>query len=266
MNSPFVPVGPGVLVATSRRMQTTTTLMVHGDRGLLVDPAWLPDELVAIADDLDAIGVRPAAGFSTHPHHDHLLWHPRFGDVPRWASPRAVDAAREDGAELRAALTDPLPTEVLELFARLCPLPGLAAVGDVAEIPDAFGTDRAADPMLGVTHDAHAPGHTALWAPHRGLLAVGDMLSDVEVPLPSTGIEDYLTGLEVLAPYVARASLLVPGHGAPTAEPVARLDADRRYLDAVLAGRHPDDARLADPQMREEHDRLVARVREHPDG
>jgi hypothetical protein len=27
------------------------------------------------------------AGFSTHPHWDHLLWHPRLGDVPRYATP-----------------------------------------------------------------------------------------------------------------------------------------------------------------------------------
>ncbi len=261
MASPFVPVAPGVLIATSRRMQTTSTVVLHGDRGVLVDPAWLPDELVAIADDLDALGIRVTAGLSTHPHHDHLLWHPRFGDARRWASARAVAAVREHEAELRAALTDPFDDEVLAVFAVLDTLPGADAVGDVAELPDAFCTDQPSDPLLAVTHDAHAPGHCALWAPQRGVLVVGDMLSDVELPMPATGLEAYRQGLDVLAPYVARATLLVPGHGAPTAEPMARLDADRRYLDAVLAGETPDDPRLAAPGMREEHGRTVAMVR-----
>lgn len=42
-----------------------------------------------------------AAGFSTQPHWDHLLWHPRFGDVPRYATsasahplPGSAEAAR----------------------------------------------------------------------------------------------------------------------------------------------------------------------------
>ena len=93
-----------MLVATSRVMRTTTTLVVRDSRGVLVDPAWRPDELVALADDLDALGVRVTAGVSTHPHHDHLLWHPRFGDVPRWASARAVDAVAAHRDELHAAL------------------------------------------------------------------------------------------------------------------------------------------------------------------
>ncbi|MCV2393615.1 MBL fold metallo-hydrolase [Actinotalea sp. M2MS4P-6] len=260
MPSPFAPVAPGVLVATSRRMQTTTTLVVHGDRGLLVDPAWLPDELEAIADDLTALGIRVTSGLSTHPHHDHLLWHPRFGDGHRWASSRAVEVVREHADELRAELTDPFPPGVLRLFGRLEPLPGADAVGDVAEIPDPFSTDLTSDPLLAITHDAHAPGHTALWAPHRGVLVVGDMLSDVELPLPATGLDAYLAGLDVLAPYVGRASVLVPGHGTPTADPGARLDADRHYLEAVLAGRTPDDPRLANEGMRDEHARTVAMV------
>lgn len=246
-------------------MQTTTTLIVHGDRGVLVDPAWLPDELASIADDLSVLGVRVTAGLSTHPHHDHLLWHPRYGDARRFASARAVAAAQEHETELRAALAGDgqlYPDGVLALFAQLDVLPGVDEVGDVAELPDPFSTDLAADALLAVTHDAHAPGHTALWAPQRGALVVGDMLSDIELPLPATGLDAYRTGLDVLAPYVARAAMLIPGHGAPTTEPMARLDADRRYLDAVLAGQTPDDPRLDDPAMRREHERTLAMVAE----
>ena len=114
-----------------------------------------------------------------------------------------------------------------------------------------------------VVHDGHAPGHTAVWLAESRVLVAGDMLSEQEVPLPfdPDDLPSYLTGLDLLAPYVARAAVLIPGHGSPTSDPMSRLDADRRYLDAVMRGRIPDDPRLADPEMRGYHDRLAALVR-----
>jgi hypothetical protein len=117
----FEPVADGVLVATSSRMSTTTTLFVAGGRGLLVDPAWLPHGLEAIADELDAREVRVTAGFSTNPHHDHLLWHPRYGDVPRWASERGA-AACEHSVELLQQLGPGYPDDVLPLVGQVRPL------------------------------------------------------------------------------------------------------------------------------------------------
>jgi glyoxylase-like metal-dependent hydrolase (beta-lactamase superfamily II) len=261
--STLVPVAPGVLVATSRVMATTTTLVVHGSRGLLVDPAWRADELVALADDLDALAVGVTAGVATHAHHDHLLWHPRFGDGPRWASPATVRAAQADRARLVADLLadpgDPFPPAVLDVFAQVTALPGLPERGTgAAPLPEPFGPDGPAEDVELVVHDAHAPGHTAVWLPARHTLLVGDLLSDVELPLPfdPDDLDGYLAGLDALAPYVARAGVLVPGHGMPTYEPRARLDADRRYLDAVLAGREPDDPRLARPGMAAAHARI----------
>jgi glyoxylase-like metal-dependent hydrolase (beta-lactamase superfamily II) len=58
--------------------------VVRGEDGLiLVDPGIDGSELHQLADDLDGLGIPVVAGFSTHPHWDHLLWHARFGDVPR---------------------------------------------------------------------------------------------------------------------------------------------------------------------------------------
>lgn len=249
-------------------MSTTSTLLRGGDRGVLVDPAWWPDELAGIAADLAALGVRATAGFSTHAHHDHLLWHPGFGVAPRWASAGTCAVVARDRAGLLADLTadGPWPGDLVERFADVRPLPGgrgtAGGTGTVLRVPEPFGADGPDEELLAVVHDAHAPGHAALWAPARGVLLVGDMLSDVEVPLPfdPDDVPAYLAGLDALAPWVARADVLVPGHGSPTHDPVARLDADRRYLDAVLGGRTPDDPRLADPAARADHARLVAIV------
>ena len=42
---------------------------------------------------MDGLGLPVVAGFSTHLHWDHLLWHPRFGDVPRYATAANAQAA-----------------------------------------------------------------------------------------------------------------------------------------------------------------------------
>ena len=63
--------------------------MVRGESGLvLVDPGIDGSDLSQLADDVEGLGIPVLAGFSTHPHWDHLLWHPRFGDVPRYATGR----------------------------------------------------------------------------------------------------------------------------------------------------------------------------------
>jgi len=240
-------VADGVLVATSRRYATTSTVVVRGDHAVLVDPAWDPDELAGLADAVRALGLGIGAGLSTHAHHDHLLWHPRFGEVPRWASRQTARLAAAHRDELLAALGPDWPAELAEVFGRV----------GVAE-PDPFADP--ADPIVLVVHDGHAPGHSALWLPARAVLLAGDMLSDLELPLPHDpdDLAGYLAGLEVLAPYVARAGVLVPGHGTPTTDPVGRLDADRRYLDALIAGLDPADERRGNPGMAEVHERNIA--------
>lgn len=249
MTTGFVEVAPGAYVATSRQMATTSTLLVAGGETILVDPAWLRDELAAIADELDARALRPTAGFSTHAHHDHLLWHPRYGDVPRWASPRGAELARSEEAGLREHLGTDYPDDVLALFSAVAPLTAGALPGTDVEI---------------VVHDGHAPGHAALLVPASGVLVAGDMLSDLELPLPfwPDDLPAYLDGLDRLAPLVARARVVVPGHGTPSTDPMARLDSDRRYLDDVIAGRVPDDPRLGNQGMQEQYEHLVRMVRE----
>ncbi|WP_157887756.1 MBL fold metallo-hydrolase [Frondihabitans sp. PAMC 28766] len=195
---------------------------------LLVDPSWEVDELEALADDLDTLGLTVVAGFSTHAHFDHLLWHPRFGDVPRWASATTVAVA--------AATRDILLDELGPWPEALVPL-----VGDVAAARSsrlAWGGQEVAL----VEHSGHVPGHTALWLPGPRILLAGDMLSDVEPPLPAaddSSLRAYAAGLDTLEPFVRQAALLMPGHGHATQDAAARLAADRRFVEAVASGSSP---------------------------
>ncbi|WP_300608591.1 MBL fold metallo-hydrolase [Trebonia sp.] len=245
-------VAPGVFVATARQYTTTTTVVAGADGGcLVIDPAVTPADLDALAAWLSARGLRPVAGWSTHPHWDHVLWSRSLGaDVVRYATPRAVAAAAR---ELHSSLGDvdrSAPGHDLTLFARLEPLLG-------AEI--AWDGPRA----VVVAHEAHAPGHGALFLPETGVLVAGDMCSDIEIPLLDIGAADpfggYRAGLGALAA-LPRVRVVVPGHGhvGHAAEFRRRVAADFGYLDAVEAGHDVGDPRLAADWLRREHERQVA--------
>src|SRR3984957_2834243 len=116
-------VADGVWVRQSEWVWTNS-IVVRGEDGLiLVDPGIDGSELNQLADDLDRLGIPVVAGFSTHPHWDHLLWHSRFGDVPRYATAagaHTANAARERGQKMAAESASAIPLELLGL---VTPLP-----------------------------------------------------------------------------------------------------------------------------------------------
>lgn len=110
-----------------------------------------------------------------------------------------------------------------------------------------------------VVHDGHAPGHTALWLPQKRVLIAGDMLSDVELPLPfyPDNLPAYIDALNQLAPYVSRAEIVIPGHGHIGTDAFARLDADRRYIEDMVRSGTSEDGRITSPGMGEAHTHMT---------
>ena len=244
-------VAPGVFVGTAEIYTTTTTVVAGADGGcLVIDPAVTVADLAALAGWLSSRGLRPAAGWSTHPHWDHVLWSRDLGDSARYATPRAAEVAVRERPALVSELGEAAPGHDLSLFARLAPLPG-------EEIP--WRGPRATV----VAHDAHAPGHGAVYLPASGVLVAGDMCSDIETPLldlaSADPFGDYRRGLGVLASLLG-VRVVVPGHGhvGDRREFRRRVAADFGYLDTVEAGREPEDPRLAEEWLREEHTRQRA--------
>jgi glyoxylase-like metal-dependent hydrolase (beta-lactamase superfamily II) len=213
----------------------TNTIALRGEDGLiLVDPGIDGSELNELADDLDGLGIPVVAGFSTHPHWDHLLWHPRFGDVPRYATRAGAHAAGEARERAQAMAAASAPGVPLELIALVTALPedGGPVPGEIIE------------------HQAHAVGHAAVLLADRGVLLAGDMLSDVLIPLLDARRPDqvgaYEKALDRLNECARHVDVLIPGHGAVAEGPevVARLAADHAYIDALRRAEEPLDARL----------------------
>ncbi|HET8738142.1 MAG TPA: MBL fold metallo-hydrolase [Acidimicrobiia bacterium] len=241
-------VADGVFVHHSELLANNTAV-VRGTRGVLVvDPGLTNDEMTCLADDLAQMGQTVVAGFSTHPDWDHVLWHTRLGEAPRYGTARAASFMRvllaDPGWETR--VVEGLPPEIadetpLDLFGLITALP---------ESSDRIPWDG--PEVRVIEHPAHAPGHAALLVEDRGVLIAGDMLSDVFIPLLDSyrdgndPLEEYLVGLERLEAVVDQVDVLVPGHGslARGEEIQARIDLDRRYVHALRDGGVFDDPRI----------------------
>ncbi|MEV4601331.1 MBL fold metallo-hydrolase [Amycolatopsis sp. NPDC049253] len=227
-------VADGVWVRQSSWVWSNATV-VRGEDGLvLVDPGISGADLDELADDVARLDVPVVAGFATHPHWDHLLWHSRFGDVPRYATAACAEVASGARERARAMAAESASGIPLELVALLTPLPA-----DGGPLPGEL-----------VEHEAHAAGHAALLLADRGVLLAGDMLSDVLIPLLDPRrpgqVDAYAAALDRLAEAARQVDVLVPGHGAVASGPevAARLAADRAYLDALRRDEEPVDLRL----------------------
>ena len=122
-------VAEGVLVHHSERLQNNT-VVVQGRAGvLLIDPGITADEMTCLAHDLREVGLPVVAGFSTHPHWDHLLWDSQFGSAPRYGTARSAAIAQkrlsDAGAKSRVAqmmppdIADEVPLDLLGLISGL---------------------------------------------------------------------------------------------------------------------------------------------------
>jgi glyoxylase-like metal-dependent hydrolase (beta-lactamase superfamily II) len=227
-------VADGVWVRQSEWVWSNAIVVRGQDELILVDPGINGADLDQLADDLDRLGLPVVAGFSTHPHWDHLLWHPRFGDVPRYATAAGAQTASDARERARAMAAESASGVPVELIALVTPLPA-----DGGPVPGEI-----------VEHQAHAIGHAAVLLADRGVLLAGDMLSDVLIPLLDPRrpgqVDAYETALDRLGEAARHVDVVVPGHGtvAEGAEVEARLAADHAYIDALRRGEEPADARL----------------------
>jgi glyoxylase-like metal-dependent hydrolase (beta-lactamase superfamily II) len=241
-------VAEGVLVHQSEFCQSNA-IVVQGRAGvLLIDAGVLGNEMAALANDLRDLGQPVVAGFSTHPHWDHLLWHARLGAAPRYGTARCAAAVRDrlSDAGARARIAEQLiPPDI----AGQVPLDLL---GDVTGLP----AETAQIPWDGpqvriIEHQAHAPGHAALLIGEHGVLVAGDMLSDVLIPMldlsgAADPVEDYLAALRLLEGVAGEVDILVPGHGSTggAGQVQARIDQDRAYVHALRDAHVPSDPRV----------------------
>jgi glyoxylase-like metal-dependent hydrolase (beta-lactamase superfamily II) len=241
-------VADGVRVHESEFCQSNA-VVVHGSDGvLLIDPGVHAAEMVCLTKDLSDMGQRVAVGFSTHPHWDHLLWYYGLGSPPRYGTAVGATTARDrlSGGVDAVAKAVGIPEQVsLDLIGVITGLPP-----EATEIPWDGPVARILE------HEAHAPGHAAVFIEERGVLVAGDMLSDVLIPIldlngATDPIEGYLSALRLFEAVADGVDVLIPGHGSVGEAGQhggdgirERIDRDRAYVLGLREGDVSGDPRI----------------------
>jgi glyoxylase-like metal-dependent hydrolase (beta-lactamase superfamily II) len=226
-----VAVSPDALVVTSGFWQTNAVALRAGGEAVLIDSPYLPDELDALPSLLAGAGFEPDGLLATHADFDHVLGRLAFPGMSLGLAESSVERLqREPGGAQRMLrqyddqfyVTRPAPLALGQVQA--LPVPGHVELGD---------RELELHPAEGHTADGMAVFDRA-----QGVLAVGDYLSDVEIPWIHGSLADYRATLARLAPLVEEAATVVPGHGAPHDRETALrlLDEDVDYLDALERG------------------------------
>jgi len=202
---------PHITIFQSALFQTNSTVIRMDDAVIVVDPAWLPDEVMAIRHYVDSIrGNRALYLIFTHSDYDHIMGYRAFTpDKVFMSKAMAENPLREEALEQAIQFDEqyyldrPYPLEYPE--------------GDFFVFRDGVQFRHGQTKMTFYL----APGHTAdsmmvvIW--QLGLCIAGDYLSNIEFPFMYHSSVDYVQTLEKLPRIHDRNwfTRLVPGHGDP---------------------------------------------------
>lgn len=202
---------PNITIFQSALFQTNSTVIVTDDVVIVVDPAWLPDEVIAIRQYVESVrGKRSLFLVFTHSDYDHILGYRAFN-----ADKVFMSQAMADNPNKAAILEQAFDFD--EKFYVDRPYPIEYPEGDFWVYRDGVQFRNGQTKMTFY----QAPGHTAdsmmmiVW--QLGLCVAGDYLSNVEFPFIYHSSIDYVETLEKLPRIHDRNwfTRLVPGHGDP---------------------------------------------------
>jgi glyoxylase-like metal-dependent hydrolase (beta-lactamase superfamily II) len=221
------------VVVTSRLWQTNATAIRSGDEALLIDSPYFPDELELLPTLLEQAGFRIDALLATHADYDHLLARLAFPSLALGLGQPSAERVRAEPGVAQRELRD---ADAEHYVVRSRPL----SLGSFQVLPVPGRVELGEEEIELHPADGHTADGTAFFARFCGVLACGDYLSDVEIPMISAGgsLDAYRAALARLAPLVEAAGTVVPGHGSPHDRDAALriLDEDVDYLDALEGG------------------------------
>ncbi|MFZ4453799.1 MBL fold metallo-hydrolase [Salibacterium aidingense] len=221
-----------VTVFQSALHQTTSTVVATDDMILIVDPAWLPEEIAAIQEHVKSKdkGQRQYLLF-THSDFDHILGWNAFPEAVTIAS-RGF-AARSGKEETIQEIKD-FDDHYYIQRPYIIDYPAIDIIIDYDEQTIEMGNTSVsfylapghqADGVFAVVHELHT-------------LIAGDYLSDVEFPFIHHNSEAYERTIDKLEQVLSQKNigLLVPGHGKSTAnvnEMRDRIEDSRWYIQVL---------------------------------
>jgi glyoxylase-like metal-dependent hydrolase (beta-lactamase superfamily II) len=242
-------------VLTSGIWQTNSTIIAQGGACIVVDPAYFPRELDAIAARVDELGCAAAVVF-THGHWDHVMGYTALPGAPVHVSHVLAESIERGDPRAAKYLDDARDFDARWYVPRPAGYRWPVALRAIAE---AERTELAGLSLRALELPGHSPDGLGLLV--DGVLLVGDYLSPCEIPFVDDA-RAYRATLARLRELLRGVRRVIPGHGPEltAAEAIAIASADLAYLDGLLAARdaHAAEAvalpRAADvPGMREHH-------------
>lgn len=249
-------------VLTSGIWQTNSTILSERGNCVVVDPAYFPRELDAIAAQVRERGHASAVVF-THGHWDHVMGHSALPGAPVHVSRVLADDIARDAPRAAKYLDDARDFDAQWYVVRPH---GHRWPSDLRGVAEAERVEIGGIALRALELPGHSPDGLGLVIDDR--LLVGDYLSPCEIPF----IDDaraYRAILVRLLDALPAIREVILGHGprlgASEAIAIARADLD--YLDRLLDARDLDHAlavalpRAADvPGMTEHHRDNCARA------
>lgn len=218
-------------VLTSGIWQTNSTILSRDGACLVVDPAYFPRELEAIATRVAERGQVAAVAF-THGHWDHVMGHAALPAAPVWMTHTLARAI--DGGDPRAAR---YLADAREFDSRwYVPRAGYAWPAERRALREGDRVELAGATLRVLELAGHSFDGLALVVDELGLLLPGDHLSPCEIPF----IDDahaYRATLERLRALLGgEVRDVIPGHGPRLDAAAARAiaEADLAYVDRLL--------------------------------
>lgn len=221
-----------LILFESALYRTTTTLIIGSDYIALIDPNWLPIEIEVIYEQvlLHGEGKQKYLIF-THSDYDHIIAYGRFEGFRCIASGQFVALAEK--AKIIKEIND---FDDEYYIRRKYPI-------KYPEIQISIQNDGQSL-LLGREeyHFYFTPGHTrdgiAILNKSRGLLIVGDYLSNIEFPFIYDSFHSYQATINKLESIIDenKVQLLIPGHGDFSSnknEMLHRIKESRDYLSAL---------------------------------
>ncbi|MEM9259742.1 MAG: MBL fold metallo-hydrolase, partial [Bacteroidota bacterium] len=225
----------GVTLFESALFRTITTVIEGEDFVLVVDPNWLPEEVAEIAVYANRVGKGKARFLLfTHSDYDHIIG---YGAFPNWktiASKQFVENP-EAAAQLQQAKDWDDEYYIRRTYQLVYPKIDHVIAGKGKGMQLGADTQALFYQAAGHNYDG-----IATFLPTRGILIVGDYLSNIEFPYVYHSFEEYGNTLWKLEKIITsgKVKLLITGHGDATrelSEMVLRLQEAKDYLTELEA-------------------------------
>ncbi len=252
--NPWTDLGNGIRVRQSRLFWMNSTLLLHAEHAVIVDPGALPSELDDLARAVHDSGAADVTLVFTHAHWDHVLGRRWWPEARTIAHDRFADELARDLAHIRAE-AERGAAEAGEAWSRAFePFRPKEAVSGLRFMR--------VGPWRLVLRDAfgHCDSQLSVHLPEQRVLIAADMLSDIEIPILNAPCAVYRRTLQGLALVAEGRAIetLVPGHGSiarGTEAATARLRHDLDYLETLERGVR--DARAAGLTLEAAQQRLA---------